>query len=106
VITKHFKQEGYTQPLVAQNGDPGLIMNVRSIVLFILCCVSMPGLAVAQTDEIQVYDGEIAPPGTFNLMIHNNFTPQGWTSKSTLAPSSPIIVSGDRGVGLRCDTMA
>jgi hypothetical protein len=33
--------------------------------------------AVAQTDEIQVYDGEIAPPGIFNLTWHNNFTPDG-----------------------------
>jgi hypothetical protein len=34
----------------------------------------------AQTDEIQVYDGEIAPPGIFNLMVHNNFTPKGRTT--------------------------
>jgi hypothetical protein len=33
--------------------------------------------AWAQTDEIQVYDAEIAAPGTFNLMMHNNFTPSG-----------------------------
>jgi hypothetical protein len=33
--------------------------------------------ALAQTDEIQVYDAEIAPPGTFNLMVHNNFAPDG-----------------------------
>jgi len=31
----------------------------------------------AQTDEIQVYDAEIAEPGVFNLMIHTNFTPIG-----------------------------
>ena len=31
----------------------------------------------AQTDEIQVYDAEIAEPGTFNLMVHTNFTPVG-----------------------------
>jgi hypothetical protein len=33
--------------------------------------------ASAQTDEIQVYDAEIAEPGVFNLMVHNNFTPDG-----------------------------
>src|SRR5579863_2621934 len=33
--------------------------------------------ARAQTDEIQVYDAEIAAPGTFNLTWHNNFTPSG-----------------------------
>src|SRR5690242_17394373 len=33
--------------------------------------------AAAQTDEIQVYDGEIAQPGIVNLTWHNNFTPVG-----------------------------
>jgi hypothetical protein len=33
--------------------------------------------AAAQTDEIQVYDAEIAEPGVLNLMLHNNFTPEG-----------------------------
>jgi hypothetical protein len=54
-------------------------MNLRAIGLATLCLISMPVLAFAQTDEIQVYDGEIAPPGIFNLMIHNNFTPRGRT---------------------------
>jgi hypothetical protein len=36
--------------------------------------VAVPAAAVAQTDEIQVYDGEIAEPGVLNLMVHNNFT--------------------------------
>jgi hypothetical protein len=31
----------------------------------------------AQTDEIQVYDAAIAPAGTFNLTLHNNYTPSG-----------------------------
>lgn len=31
----------------------------------------------AQTDEIQVYDAEIADPGVFNLMVHTNFIPVG-----------------------------
>jgi hypothetical protein len=35
------------------------------------------GFAVAQTDEIQVYDANIAEPGKFNLMVHDNFTPNG-----------------------------
>jgi hypothetical protein len=35
--------------------------------------------AFAQTDEIQVYDAEIADPGVLNLMVHNNFTPDGLT---------------------------
>jgi hypothetical protein len=36
-----------------------------------------PSAAFGQTDEIQVYDAEIAPTGVFNLMIHTNFTPVG-----------------------------
>jgi hypothetical protein len=35
------------------------------------------GQAQAQTDEIQVYDGELADVGKFNLTWHNNFTPKG-----------------------------
>ena len=36
-----------------------------------------PLAAFAQTDEIQVYDANIAPPGIFNVMVHSNFTPAG-----------------------------
>lgn len=44
---------------------------------FVLAAIA-PG-AYAQTDEIQVYDAEIAEPGVFNLMVHTNFTPIGRT---------------------------
>jgi hypothetical protein len=47
----------------------------RAALLFVLLAAS--GVAVAQTDEIQVYDAAIAEPGVFNLMIHTNFTPIG-----------------------------
>ena len=33
--------------------------------------------AYAQTDEIQVYDGDINSPGQFSLQLHNNYTPIG-----------------------------
>ena len=33
--------------------------------------------AHAQADEIQVYDGGLAEPGTFNLTVHNNFIANG-----------------------------
>ena len=36
-----------------------------------------PGAAIGQTDEIQVYNAEIAEPGVFNLTLHNNYTPEG-----------------------------
>jgi len=54
-------------------------MKIRAMVWIGLCLLAMPAVMAAQTDEIQVYDGEIAPVGIFNLMIHNNFTPEGRT---------------------------
>jgi hypothetical protein len=45
-----------------------------AVLLFLF---SSPLAVFAQTDEIQVYDAEIADPGVFNLMIHTNFTPIG-----------------------------
>ncbi len=46
--------------------------------LWLACAASRP--AMAQTDEIQVYNAEIAAPGTFNLTLHDNYTPQGKTT--------------------------
>jgi len=46
---------------------------IAGLLLLLFCSAS----AWAQTDEIQVYDAEIAAPGVFNLMVHNNFTPHG-----------------------------
>ncbi len=39
--------------------------------------LAIPLVALAQTDEIQVYDAAIADQGVFNLMIHTNYTPIG-----------------------------
>jgi len=52
--------------------------------------VAMPAATFAQTDEIQVYDAEIAEQGIFNLMIHTNFTPIG---RKTPAFSNSIIAN-------------
>ncbi len=41
----------------------------------IACCVAPP--AAAQTDEIQVYTGELAEPGQFTLTLHSNYTFDG-----------------------------
>ena len=49
----------------------GLCVLVMSVVLL------LPAIASAQGDEIQVYDGSLAPVGIFNLTVHNNFTPDG-----------------------------
>src|SRR5580704_17247438 len=47
----------------------------RALVTCLL--LAAPGIALAQTDEIQVYNAEIADQGVFNLEIHTNFTPIG-----------------------------
>ena len=46
--------------------------------------------AHAQADEIQVYQGGLAPVGTFNITVHNNFTPKGIKS-----PAFPGAVTSD-----------
>jgi hypothetical protein len=46
-----------------------------AVMAFVL--LTAPAAVFAQTDEIQVYDAEIADQGVFNLMIHTNFTPIG-----------------------------
>ncbi|MFP5206166.1 MAG: hypothetical protein ACLGSH_12485 [Acidobacteriota bacterium] len=53
--------------------------SLLAAVLVILGFTVMPASLFAQTDEIQVYDAVIAPPGIFNVMVHSNFTPQGRT---------------------------
>jgi hypothetical protein len=47
------------------------------IALLVFAFFATASTAFAQTDEIQVYDAEIAAPGIFNLTLHNNFTPEG-----------------------------
>ena len=49
--------------------------RVGGAVLLLACF--WPRIVIAQTDEIQVYDGGLAAPGIFNLTWHNNFTPRG-----------------------------
>jgi opacity protein-like surface antigen len=69
-------------------------MNIRIVFLARVLAVAVlaaPGIASAQTDEIQVYDASHAEPGTFNLTWHNNFTPAG-----IKAPAFPGAVVADR----------
>jgi hypothetical protein len=49
----------------------------RSHALLAFVLLAAPVVAMAQTDEIQVYDAVIAEPGIFNLMLHTNYTPIG-----------------------------
>ena len=64
-------------------------MAARVVLCLAVVCLSSP--ALAQTDEIQVYDGGLAPVGTFNLTWHNNYTPKGITT-----PAFPGAVVSDR----------
>jgi hypothetical protein len=54
-----------------------LQMHMRALAALTVALVAAPAVALAQTDEIQVYDGAIADRGVFNLTWHNNFTPDG-----------------------------
>jgi len=59
------------------------ILKRTAIVAALLTAVSLgvlPQIALGQTDEIQVYDAEIAEPGVWNLMVHTNFIPDGRTA--------------------------
>jgi len=58
-----------------------------AVVVFLL---AVPVMALAQADEIQVYDGGLAAPGVFNLTLHNNFTPTGMAE-----PAFPGAVVAD-----------
>lgn len=52
-------------------------MNIRVLLVMAVAMVAVPAVTLAQSDEIQVYDGSIAAPGVFNLTWHNNFSPKG-----------------------------
>jgi hypothetical protein len=66
----------------------------RLLVRFLLCAMFVTtsrGIAWAQADEIQVYDGGLAGVGVFNLTVHNNFTPKGLKE-----PAFPGAVVADK----------
>ena len=54
-----------------------LQVDLCALTVLAVATVAVTGTAFAQTDEIQVYDAEIADQGVFNLIIHTNFTPVG-----------------------------
>lgn len=64
---------------------------MRLILAIVVAMLAVPVIAFAQADEIQVYDGGLAPVGTFNLTWHNNFTPKGLST-----PAFPGAVVADR----------
>ena len=52
----------------------------RRAVALLICLSGWSIIASAQTDEIQVYTGELAAPGELTLTLHNNYTFQGRTT--------------------------
>src|SRR5262245_56728099 len=52
-------------------------LHRRPLSAIAVLLLAAPLVSLAQTDEIQVYDGGLAEPGVFNLTWHNNFTPKG-----------------------------
>ncbi|MGH9679870.1 MAG: hypothetical protein ACRD4Y_07950 [Candidatus Acidiferrales bacterium] len=52
------------------------VVDMQALCVLVIL-LAAPAAALAQTDEIQVYDAAIADQGKFNLMIHSNFTPIG-----------------------------
>jgi len=51
--------------------------SLRLLALMVVALALRAGAARAQTDEIQVYNAQIAAPGVFNLTLHDNYTPDG-----------------------------
>ena len=61
-----------------------------AIPVVFLLAVSTPALAL--TDEIQVYTGDVAPVGVFNLTWHNNYTPDGFVRRQRLWPRIEVVI--------------
>jgi hypothetical protein len=64
------------------------VIRISLLLALALLC---PVVASAQGDEIQVYDGGLAPVGVFNLTVHNNYTPDG-----VKEPSFPGAVTSNK----------
>ena len=65
--------------------------RLRFPALAAVCLLVAAARAFAQTDEIQVSDGSLAPRGVFNLTLHSNFTPGGVNT-----PAFPGAVVADK----------
>jgi hypothetical protein len=66
-------------------------VDILAPVIVLIALPTVPVIAFAQTDEIQVYDAAIAEPRVFNLMVHDNFTPSGQKT-----PAFPGAIVADR----------
>jgi len=61
------------------------LLRIASGAALVVCLVRLAS-AYAQTDEIQVYTGEINEPGELSIIVHNNYTPIG--------PTRPAFMGG------------
>ena len=52
-------------------------ISLTRLTALLVAAAAVPAIALAQTDEIQVYDAGIADVGVFNLTWHNNFIAKG-----------------------------
>jgi hypothetical protein len=66
-------------------------INMRVLAFIAIAWIAAPAAALAQTDEIQVYDGGLADVGKFNLTLHSNFTPKGLKT-----PAFPGAITSDK----------
>lgn len=66
-------------------------LRAAALGVLIAGMLGVPARAFAQADEIQVYDGGLAPKGVFNLTLHGNFTLKGLKT-----PAFPGGVTSDR----------
>src|SRR5258708_13161509 len=64
---------GARQPRRAAMMPRPLPLALAATLLWLLAATA----AYAQTDEIQVYNGDINAPGEFSVTLHNNYTPIG-----------------------------
>jgi hypothetical protein len=58
-------------------GSDAILSRILTLLAVATAVIAAPSISLAQTDEIQVYDAEVAEPGVINLMWHQNFTPSG-----------------------------
>lgn len=67
------------RPHTGRTGAPPGRKRLAALVAALAACLAVAEGALAQTDEIQVYDATIDEPGQFSVELHNNYTPIGRT---------------------------
>jgi hypothetical protein len=76
--------------------DPQSLLRRSLAGLLLLAAGAWPATALAQTDEIQVYTGELVAPGEFTLTLHNNYTFDG--AKTPAFPGAVVADGSLNGV--------